>query len=60
MAKTLDPQKELTDWQQIAYTNMIERDALLSLLQEKGIITKEEYLERVKLIHWQFQQRQGK
>ena len=60
MAERLDPLKELTDWQQIAYTNMIERDALLSLLQEKGIITKEEYGERVKLIHWQFQQRQGK
>jgi|GEM_PF-3991440 hypothetical protein len=60
MATKLDPQKDLTDWQQIAYTNMIERDALLSLLQEKGIIAKEEYGERVKLIHWQFQQRQGK
>jgi hypothetical protein len=60
MATKLDPQKELTDWEEISYSNMIQHEALLSLLQEKGIITKEDYVERVKLIHWQFQQRQGK
>ena len=60
MDKALDPQQELTDWHQIAYTNMIEREALLTLLEEKGIITKEEYGQRVKLVHTQYQQRRAK
>ena len=35
-------------------------EVICKTMQEKGISTKEEYCERVKLIHWQFQQRQGK
>ncbi len=60
MATKLDPSKELTTWQEIAYSNMIEQQALLSLLLDKGIITKEEYIERVKLVHKEVQERQNK
>lgn len=60
MATKLDPHKELTTWQEIAYSNMVEQQALLSLLLEKGIITKEEYLERLKLVHKEIQAKQGK
>lgn len=60
MVIKLDPSKKLTTWQEIAYSNMIEQKALLSLLLDKGIITKEEYIERVKLVHKEVQERQSK
>ena len=60
MDKVLDPTKELTTWQEISYSNMVEQQALLSLLFEKNIITKEEYMDRVKLVHRDIQGKQGK
>lgn len=60
MAEKLDPNKELTTWQEISYSNMIEQQALLSLLFEKNIITREEYMDRIKLVHKEIQEKQGK
>ena len=60
MAEKLDPNKELTTWQEIAYSNMVEQQALLSLLFEKNIITKKEYMDRIKLVHKEVQKKQGK
>ena len=60
MAEKLDPNKELTTWQEISYSNMVEQQALLSLLLEKGIITREEYMDRIKLVHKEIQEKQGK
>ena len=60
MAEKLDPTKELTTWQEIAYSNMVEQQALLSLLFEKNIITEKEYMDRIKLVHKEIQKKQGK
>ena len=60
MAEKLDPNKELTTWQEISYSNTIEQQALLSLLFEKNIITREEYMDRIKLVHKEIQEKQGK
>ncbi len=43
-----DPQTKAVTWDEITYSNMLQHEALLSLLLEKGIITREEYLEKVK------------
>jgi predicted RND superfamily exporter protein len=59
MAEKLDPNKELTTWQEISYSNMIEQQALLSLLFEKNIITREEYMDRIKLVHKEIQGKAG-
>ena len=60
MAEKLDPNKELTTWQEISYSNMVEQQALLSLLFEKNIITEKEYMDRIKLVHKEIQKKQGK
>ncbi len=60
IAEKLDPNNELTTWQEVAYSNMIEQRALVSLLIEKGIITEKEYMDRVKLVHKEIQKMQGK
>jgi hypothetical protein len=59
MAEKLDPNEELTSWQEISYANMVEQRALFSLLLEKGIITEKEYMDRVKLVHKEIQKMQG-
>ncbi len=43
-------QTQAVTWDEIAYSNMIQHKALLTLLLEKGIITRDEYLEKVKEI----------
>ena len=60
MAKKLDPQKELTSWQEIAYSNMVEQQALLTLLLEKDLFTEKKYMDRVRLVHKQIQEKQDK
>jgi hypothetical protein len=47
MAQKLDP-KEIVAWQEIAYSNMIQQEALMRILVRKGMITKEEYLDEIK------------
>jgi predicted RND superfamily exporter protein len=60
MAEKLDPQKELTSWEEISYSNMIQQEALLTLLIEKGVITREEYMDRVRLVHKEIQEKGGR
>lgn len=60
MAKKIDSQKELTNWKEISWSNMVQHEALLRLLLKKGIITKDEYLEEVKEVSGILQQRQAK
>ena len=47
MAEPLDP-KEVVTINEIAITNMVEISALIELLDEKGIITREELMEKCK------------
>lgn len=47
MAGKLDP-KEYVTFQELLMSNTIEQEALVNLLERKGIITKAELLEEIK------------
>jgi len=53
-----EPQTKAVTWDEIAYSNMIQHEALIALLLEKGVITKEEYLDKVKQVTKELQDRQ--
>ena len=57
MTTKLDLKQETTIYEEISYSNMVQHEALLNLLFAKGIITKEEYLEEVKRVSLQLQER---
>ena len=46
MAKKLD-QKETVSFQELLISNMIEQEALVNLLEKKGLISKQELLEEI-------------
>jgi len=52
MTKVMDQQKEMEMIQieELAYSNMIQHEALIKMLTNKGIITKEEYLHEVGVV----------
>jgi hypothetical protein len=50
MAKQLDP-KETVDLKELLMSEVIQSEALINLLDKKGIISKEELLEEIKRIH---------
>jgi hypothetical protein len=47
MAEKLDP-KDLVDYKELLMSNVYEQEALVNLLEKKGIITKTEILEEIK------------
>jgi hypothetical protein len=47
MAAPLDP-KQLVSFEQLLMSQVVSQDAVIRLLIEKGIFTKEEFLEMVK------------
>lgn len=49
MAKKLDP-KEIVDFKELLMSEVIQSEALINLLDEKGIISKQELLEEMKKI----------
>ena len=49
MAEKLDP-KELVAFKELLMSEVIQSDALINLLDRKGIITKKEFLEEVKRV----------
>ena len=49
MAQKLD-QKEIVSLEELAYSNMMEQEALVRVLLKKGIITKREFLDELKLV----------
>lgn len=49
MAKPLNPNEIVTN-NEIVITNMLEISALIELLMEKGIITKEQLMEKCKKV----------
>lgn len=59
MAKKLDPTQELTSWEDIAYSNTVQNEAVLRLLIRKGIITKEEFEKESETVHQAFQVAKG-
>jgi hypothetical protein len=46
MAQKLDPRETVTI-QELAYSNMMEQEALVRLLTKKGIISKREFLDEL-------------
>ena len=47
MAEKLDP-KEVITFEELLMSNMYTQEALINVLVQKGIITKEEVLEEIK------------
>ncbi len=47
MAEKLDP-KEVVSFEELLMRNVIEQEALVNLLERKGVITKAELLEEIK------------
>jgi len=46
MAKKLD-QKEIVSFEEVLKSNVMEQEALINLLEKKGIITKSELMKRL-------------
>ena len=40
--------KKSVPWEELAWSNMLHQEAVLRLLIEKGIITREEYLQKMR------------
>ncbi|MFH1408965.1 MAG: hypothetical protein ABIH34_03590 [Nanoarchaeota archaeon] len=49
MAEKLDP-KEIISFEELLTSEVIQSDALINLLDRKGIITKKELLEEIKRV----------
>ncbi len=49
MAEKLDP-KEVVDLQELLMSGIIQSEALINLLDRKGIITKQEILEEMRRV----------
>ena len=51
------PDRQAVSFEELAYSNMLTLNALIELLDERGLIGKKEILERVKLLQAQTQLR---
>ena len=58
MAEKLD-QKEIVSLEELAHSNMMEQEAMMRLLMKKGIISKEEFLDELKLVAKEMEEHQG-
>jgi len=58
MAQKLD-QREIVSLEELAYSNMMEQEAMMRLLMKKGIISKEEFLDELKLVAKEMEEHQG-
>ena len=47
--------RQTVSFEELAYSNMLTLNALVELLTEKGLITKQEVLERVKQLQTQIE-----
>jgi len=50
MAKQLDP-KQTVDLKELLMSEVIQSEALINLLDKKGIISKQELLDEIKRVH---------
>ncbi len=52
MAKTIDQRREMEMMQieELAYSNMIQHEALIKMLVKKEIVTKQEYLDEIGIV----------
>lgn len=52
-------QQRTMSWEEVAYSNMIQGEAFLRLLVEKGVLTKEEFVEKLREVHKEYMQQKG-
>jgi len=45
---TLERNRQTVSFEELAYSNMLTLNALVEVLDEKGVLTKREVLERIK------------
>ena len=50
MAKILDPKKQLVSSEELLMSEVIQSEALINLLDKKGIINKQELLKEMKRV----------
>jgi len=52
MTKTIDQPKdmEMMQIEELAYSNMIQHEALIRMMIRKGIVTKKDYLDEVGIV----------
>ena len=58
MAQKLEP-KEIVSLEELAYSNMMEQEALVRLLVKKGIISGEEFIKELEEVHIEMDAKQG-
>jgi len=58
MATTLDP-KQIVSFEELLMFQVIQQEALTRLLVEKGIFSKEEFLEMVKVVNLGIKRERG-
>lgn len=51
MAGKTDTADAFSSWNDVAYSNMVQNEAILRLLIQKGIITAEEFEEESQAVH---------
>jgi hypothetical protein len=58
MARKLD-EKEFVSFKELLIANSIQVDALAQLLIEKGLLTEQEFLTKLKQVHGEYQENQS-
>jgi hypothetical protein len=58
MAIALDP-KQIVSFEELLMSQVVEQEALTRLLVERGVFTKEEFLEVVKLVDREMKRKSG-
>ena len=58
MAEKLDPQ-QIVDFKELLLATMIETQTLAELMFEKGIITQDEYVAKLKQVQAEYQKADG-
>jgi transketolase N-terminal domain/subunit len=58
MATALDP-KQLISFEELLMSQVVSQDALIRLLIEKGLFSKEEFLKMVKTVDSEMKRRKG-
>ena len=50
MAEKLDP-RQTVDFKELLVSEMVQSEALINILEQKGILTKKELLEEIKTVN---------
>jgi hypothetical protein len=59
MATALDP-KQIVSFEELLMSQVVQQEALTRLLIEKGMLTREEFLEMVKTVNLEMKKKRGR